>query len=208
MKLILTDIDEAVLKYHEALEKWVRKNPDILDSLSILMPDERNHLSLKQSMMTWLRTDEKRIDVLVGIFAKTEEFRDIKPGWDSETYIPKLHEEGYKFVAITAAGTDSLVKESRIHNLEKYFPRMFTAVHCISHYESKEDYLKLYQPAWWVEDRIDNGLLGRRHGHKVWIISNETNKGPLPCGMKRTHTWRNIYECLTDRECEILGWMC
>lgn len=208
LKLILTDIDECVLRYHETFESWVRKNPRLLDILAIPMPKASSHLHLKQDMEEWFGITHDRVSILIDIFSRSEQFRDIPPGWESETYIPRLHGMGYQFIAITSAGGSDIVKESRTRNIEKYFPKMFLAVHCLPWTESKEDILKIYRKSWWVEDRVHNAELGLKYCHKPFIITNTHNLGDLPQGIKRAKSWKQIYECVTSDECNLLGWMC
>lgn len=207
-KLILTDIDECVVRYHESFEIWVRNNPVLLRRLGVWMPPENSHLHLKQDMEEWLEVDNSKVSILIDLFARSESFRNIPPGWESDIYIPLLSERGFKFVAITSAGSSSIIKESRIQNLETYFPDMFTAVHCIDWEDSKENYLKLYQPTWWIEDRIPNAEMGLKYCHKPFIIDNTHNHGKLPEGMKRVTSWKGIYECITNDDCNLMGWMC
>lgn len=206
--LILTDIDECCIKYHESFESWLRENPILLERLDVQMPPDDSHLHLKQDMEEWLDIDCGKISVLIELFSKSEQFRNIPPGWESETFIPLLQDRGYKFIAITSAGSSSIVKESRISNLERYFPGAFSTVHCIDWVDSKENYLKWYRPTWWVEDRIENAELGLKYCHKPFIINNVHNQGTLPEGIKRVSSWRNIYDCITDDGCNLMGWMC
>lgn len=208
LKLILTDIDECVLQYHESFELWIRNNPDLLKEFNIEVPEPNSHLTLKQDMITWLQADRGVVNILVDLFARTEGFRNLSPGWESDIYIPLLYNMGYKFIAITSAGKGSVIKENRTQNLETYFPNMFTSIHCIEWEDSKENYLKLYKPAWWVEDRISNAKMGIPYCHRPFLINNSYNQGNIPAGIKRVSSWKSIFECITNDNCNLLGWMC
>lgn len=207
MEFIITDIDECVLSYHDSFERWIRNNPSIITRMGIYFPKETDHLSLKHCIENWLECSTSQASILIEIFSSTDEFRNLPPSWESDIYIPKLYDLGYKFIAITSAGKSQSVRESRMINLERYFPNMFIACHCIDWSVEKKEYLSLYRPTWWVEDRIPNALMGKELGFKTFLVDNPHNQDNLPCGIKRVKSWKEIYQCITEPSC-VLGWMC
>ena len=124
-------------------------------------------------------------------------FRDARSG------VARLYEEGYKFVAITAMGTDPFSRDARMINLEREFGYgVFEDVICTDMYDpdSKRDALAKYggYGRYWIEDKPANAVLGTEYGYKSVLMSHLHNEefDESEHGIKRVSGWSDICDLI------------
>lgn len=185
MSLILTDIDHVILNHADAFQNW------LIDYKSNRYKDRnwRNYPNIEDFMET---TTDKVNEVILE-FNRSKYFKDLKPEYKSEEYIPMLKNEGYSFIGITACGTDEKVKENRYINMEKYFPGIFDEIFYVDDPKDKLYYLSKYEESIWVEDSEDNALLGDGCGHRTYLMDQPYNICFSSKNIKRVYSWEDIY---------------
>ncbi len=185
-KIILTDIDDTVLKFAEGFEAWAIK---------------KKHLRLKEGMtvrgqgsiMGPFGLSREETDELVIEFSE-ENFYCLQPEPDALQVIPQLYAMGYQFVGISSCiNTYSAVADRR-DNLTRVFGIPWLDVHCVGLLQSKKAILERYEPAIWVEDNAHHALVGARLGHKTYLLDRPYNDGVLPIeeNLKKAISWEDV----------------
>lgn len=201
--LILTDVDEVLLDWTTSFESWYRNSAP---NFGGTVPT--NNLKSAHDIEDWLSCDIQVTRKLISQFNLNRKyFRDIQAYPEAIRYVNLMHKDGYKFVAITACGTDKWTREFRAENLEKYFPGVFDTIHCVDVGQSKLDYLSRYQPSWWVDDKVSHAEDGGKIGHKAFLVEQPYNVGVALKYSKRVKNWQDIYDCIVDEDCYRPGWM-
>lgn len=103
----------------------------------------------------------------------SEKFETLKPMLYSKKYLPKIKDMGFEISVISAAGNHPNVYKRRKHNLITEFGDIFKDIICCD--GDKESHLKLYEPSYWVEDKLSNAILGHKLNHKTFIIRHSYN---------------------------------
>jgi hypothetical protein len=67
--------------------------------------------------------------------------------------------------------------------------------------------LELYKPTWWVEDKMYHARDGAYLSHKAFLINYTHNKDEYNEKVKRVNGWKDIYDCVTNTECSLPGWI-
>lgn len=184
-RLILTDVDDTCLDFANAFERYaLTRGWQITGRL-------RDMYSLE----TFFGIDR---DAAV---ARLHEFiRDEGHAQPAEpcarTVIPRLYEDGYEFVAITACGLDPVFRARRVRNLEAEFGFRFDDVHVVDLKAEKTPILSLYPEAIWVEDHYGHACAGADLGHKTFLIDRPYNRAPEHPGVIRVRDWHHIAEFL------------
>lgn len=190
-KVVLTDVDEVLFDWATPFENWVRET----------FPQYRDvsgHIQDHWHVEAWLGCELVESRNMVRQFNSNPDFwRSFKPLPGVVGAVNQLHEDGYKFVAITACATDRDTWEGRWHNLNEVFGfGVFDALHCVGLAESKRSHLARYQPTYWVEDKTRHAVDGAEVGHKSFLINyrhNERDGQNIP-GVTRVDDWGDIYE--------------
>ena len=182
-KIIITDIDECVLNWHEGFDAYV-KSKNIPHTGSI-------HEC--KTLEEWLDIPEDEAYDLIVSFNHTEAFGKLSPGYESEETLRILKNHGYKFYGLTSCGSEDYIKSRRRENIEKYFPGIFEEIVCIPLEISKRQELKnLPHNAIWVEDKFSNSELGLEFGHICYLINHEHNEDFHNDDIIRVDGWKNI----------------
>ena len=186
MSLILTDIDHVVLSHADSFKDWLIKYKN---KSFEKCGDWRDHNNFEE----WLDIDHEKGMMLVNSFNRSKYFADLKPICKSETVIPRLHSEGFKFIAITACGNSEEIYNGRKENLQKYFPDIFEDLICVNRCSDKKYYLEQYDQAIWVEDSYNNAVLGRDCNHQTFLMDYYFNrdKGCMK-NITRVSDWEEI----------------
>lgn len=111
-------------------------------------------------------------------FWTSDTFYNLKGMTCALNVLPRLYSAGYRFVAITACLIDDAVRARRKANLEHVFGIPWEDVHC-THGISKGVYLQQYEPSVWVEDHLNNCIIGAELGHRAFLINKEYNQTNL-----------------------------
>lgn len=189
MKTILTDIDHVVLVHGDAFVDWLSK----YKCQKFKDVNWRNYKNFED----FLNTDSDLAYKIVNEFNTSKFFGELKPGYKSEEVIPKLYNNGYKFVAITACGDSDKIADLRRKNLETYFPGIFRDLICVNRSSDKRKYLESYDSSIWVEDTYSNAIMGYECGHTSFLIDHYHNQD---CGddehIIRVNDWEDIEKYL------------
>ena len=169
-KVILTDVDGVLL--------------DLPTQMSLFLKEEKNIIVTAEDWKKsyWLHDiiggdwdSDKKLFIE---FTHSEYFKNLPAKECALKVIEDLKSEGWKFVAITAAGQDcqtqnlELVHRNRLDNLENHFGDVFTDLHITHYNQCKSVKLKDFQESWWVEDSVKNANIGHDHGHKAVIMNS------------------------------------
>jgi len=136
-KIILTDIDEVLLKWLPTFKNFIKSH------YNIDYPED-NHVG----------------DVLgedgfkyVHEFNHTSKhFANLHAYSDALSILPKLHNEGWKIVGVTACGTEDDVIAMRKTNLYAVFGHIFDDILTVNYTDSKLIHLNRYDTTWYIDD--------------------------------------------------------
>ncbi len=197
-KLILTDIDDTILKFADAFQDWAVRHKGYTLNQSI-----RDGGSIQEA----IGCHRDHVDELVIEFSTNPEFFGaIPPEEDALAVIPTLHAMGYQFAAISSCVDGPAVTASRRKNLEEVFGIPWVDVHCTGLLKPKVDYLSKFAPTWWVEDNAGHALAGAALGHKSYLLDRpynalDTNSLPdLPGEVNRVGSWHDVFEAIVRSE--------
>lgn len=199
-KLILTDVDEVLLEWGPAFERWVVGTNRFNINGEVHLRDAYN-------IEEWLGIPHSTTRALIAEFnSLPEQFSNLQPYADATRWVPELKRKGYDFVAITACADDSWTHDTRRANLEQHFPAIFDTIHCVGLGKSKVKFLERYKPTWWVDDKPSHCEDGTKLGHKSFMITRSYNVNDNRVGVKRVAGWDDIYRCIVDDGCDYPGW--
>lgn len=201
--LILTDVDDVLLRWGDSFESWVRKNQKFLN---LTVPKRK--LDSSFNIESWLDCSLEMTHWLISEFNNNREFfQDIPPYEDALKYVNQLRKEGFKFIAITACDKNTWTHDARRHNLNKHFPGVFEAIHCVGLANPKREVLSWYRPAWYIEDSTKHAIAAFEVGHKAFLITRTHNMQDNPRGVKRVVDWAEIYDCIRTPNCFEYNWI-
>lgn len=185
-KTILTDIDHVVLHHATYFQEWLTNN--------YCTSYENKNWDEFKNFEEWLGMDTPEANDIIFKFNSSESFSELYPEKDSLVVIPMLKNLGYNFVGITACGDHKNIKKYRDINIEKYFPNIFDEIFYVNNPDDKLDILSSFKPSYWVEDHINNVLLGKGCGHKTFLMDQPYNKNyNLEEGITRVYSWADIF---------------
>ncbi len=198
-KIILTDVDDSVLSYAETLQTY-------LEARGIRFTGELRDVHTF-SEVTDL-TDEQGSELITKFALDDQHFANLPPEPCAAEVIPMLHRQGWEFVAISACGTDPRVYEMRVRNLEKAFGFPWKALHTVEFWESKREYLRQYDRAYWVEDNRRHAIEGGSLGHRAFLLDRLHNACPERPDPRfiRVDTWWDILSQIQRDEIEPPLW--
>lgn len=194
MKVILTDIDDTVLKFAHAFEAWA-----VAEKGYTLQQSIRHGGTIEQT----LGCSRDDVDSLVIEFSTNPtHFGVIPPEDDALAVIPVLHNMGYQFVAISSCVDGPAVTECRRQNLEAAFGFEWLDVHCVGLLAPKNNALGQYDQSWWVEDNAKNALLGDSLGHRSFLLDRPYNRGIIdtPNSINFVNSWHDVFETIVRSE--------
>lgn len=185
MELILTDIDDTILKFGDGFQDWaeakgLKSSARLVDSLSI---------------QECFNISRETTDDLIIEYSLSDHFRKLQPEPCALTALPILNAMGYEFVAISSCVDGPVVTEHRIHNIEEVFGFSFRAVHLTGLLKPKVNILKSYDPSYWVEDNAGHAMVGADLGHTTFLLNRTYNRG-IDAGPKvrRANDWMAVLE--------------
>ena len=189
MKTFLTDIDGVVLNWLDSFYDYLETYHGVVATTR--KPDDFYAVGATVGL------SEDEIFKHVTVFNDTcPDFCDLKPYPHALKNIQMLKDRGHKFVAITSASAAIKRRIARRDNLDRYFPGVFSDVHCLALREDKSEYLEAYPNSFWVEDLLSNAAKGVDAGHTTFLISHPYNRGKVPAGYKkhitRVRGWGHI----------------
>ena len=193
-KLILIDIDGTVLDWKNgfvqflALEKVIEKD------------------TTKYKVHEWFQgldgqpiTEEKG-KFLIEYFNRSAWIAFLDPLRDSVEVVKALKEKGYTFEAITSLHTDKPAQALRKMNLDETFGEgTISKITFLPTGADKTEALKEYEGsgAWWIEDKVENAIVGKNLGLKSIIVEHEYNKDVYTNDIPTAKFWSTIYKLIT-----------
>lgn len=185
-KLILTDVDDTVLKFADHFQAYV-------ESRGIPTYGE---LRTVYSLEPFLRMDREETRKLLREYSHdTEGYQP--PEECAAEVLPELYKAGYRFVAITACGLDPLFRLKRKRHLEEVFGFRWEDVHVVDLLTTKVPILREFSPSVWVEDSWHHAVDGAGLGHTSYVVSRPYNEVTAQHPeIKRVADWREIRDDL------------
>ena len=162
MKVFLTDIDGVVLNWGSALEWYLASEHNI---------KPKNRLENFDDAIDWLEMDKTEFSFYLEKFHRSEYFKHVPVFSDAEKVMFKMKDEGWNFIAITAAGKSNKIYENRIFNLNKVLPNVFKGMLSINPRDSKLESLQQFKETYWVDDSVKHVVSGNEAGHKSFLMS-------------------------------------
>jgi|ERR1700691_520457 len=185
MKLILTDIDEVILKWQDSFYVWFLKNK--IKNNNII-----TKLGIRPDFDQWIDIYPDNFNDTIITFNKSESFGKLIPYDSALVELPILKNLGYKFIGITACGVDVTTKTLRRNNLEYYFPGIFEEIHFSDINKDKDTFLKMYPFSWWIDDRPKHLDIGYNFGHNCLLYSQNYNLSCQDSRFTRVNDWHQI----------------
>lgn len=184
--LILTDVDDTCLKFADPFQDWLKNTKGMAGHSRLLH---------SYDVGKWLGIPEPQAADLIVEYLGSGHILDQPPEPCALEVIPRLHEQGYEFVAITACGTNPDFAQKRRKRLEEVFGFRWQNVHCVELGGNKDAYLRFYSPTIWVEDNWKHALNGQEIGHRSFILTRGYNEHLDHPEITRVIDWHEI-ECM------------
>lgn len=189
-KVILTDVDDALLDWSSPFIQWVRDNAARWTPVCENLRDCEN-------IETWLNCNYAETRELIAEFnGHPDIWPSFKPLPGAQAAVERLVEAGYKFVAITACDADTWSYEQRFNNLRTAFGGAFDTLHCVGLGGSKNEYLARYKPTYWVEDNWSHAVHGAELGHKTFLMDYKHSRHQSDSRITRVNNWNEIADSI------------
>ena len=185
-RVILTDIDGVVLNWGTAFNDWM-----------VSRGHQQKGGSASYDVAETYDIPKGQAKMLVRMFNESAQVGFLPPLRDAICYMKKLHEEhGYVFHAITSLSSDPNAQKLRIMNLENLFGKtLFEKYIILGCGDDKDEALEPYRDPGliWVEDKVENAVLGTEMGLDSILIEHDHNRNSLP-SCRYSSSWKNIYQ--------------
>ena len=189
-RLILTDIDETVLKYAEPFQVWCEETG---------RPTYGNLREGNVNVQTMLGCDWPTAVEIMTLHLEEGHLDRQPPEPDALAALPGLHAAGYRFVGITACGGPLAFQKARKRLLEDTFGFEWQALHVVDLGASKDALLNAYDPAIWVEDHPGHAQRGAALGHRSYLLDRPYNRALTDPAVIRVTGWGEIAADLLGR---------
>lgn len=137
----------------------------------------------------------EEVEHLIQNFNESAMIGFLPPLRDAIEYITKLADEGWQFICITSVSKDPYAIKLRTMNLNKLFgPGVFADIICLDTGADKTKELEKFKDSgyFWVEDKVENALIGKSLGMKPLVMEHGFNMNDDRC--PRVKNWKEIYE--------------
>ena len=189
-KVILTDVDGVLLDWVHSFTQWMERH----GYAQVANGESEYDIGTRFN----LEFEEK--ERLVRMFNESAWIRKLPPLRDAIKYVRKLHEEhGYIFRVISSLSTDPYAGHLRTKNLiEMFGPTVFESYVYVDTGADKDEALEPYRNTgcWWIEDKVENAVLGRTLGLDSILVNHPFNKDQFVGDMPRCDNWKEIYETI------------
>jgi uncharacterized HAD superfamily protein len=188
--VILTDVDGVLLNWEYAFDTWMQTHGHSRVEGGQFKYDigKRYNISYEQGRQ------------LIKYFNESAAIGFLPPLRDAMHYVKKLHEEhGFVFHAITSLSLDKNAIHLREMNLKKLFgDTAFEKIVCLDTGADKDDVLLPYKDTglFWVEDKIDNCLVGTNLGLRSLLMEHGHNMDFEHREIPRVKNWREVYDII------------
>ena len=188
-KIILTDADGVLLDWEYAFNIWMKQHGFTLQE------------PLKYNIGKRYGIDMEQGKKLIKVFNESAAIGFLPALRDAMYYVKRLHEEhGYVFHCITSLSKDENAQELRRMNLRKLFGNtVFDRFVFLDTGADKDEVLAEYKGSGciWVEDKIDNALVGANLGLRSYLIEHGHNMDHKNTKYRIVKNWKEIYELVT-----------
>lgn len=194
-KLILTDVDGVLLAWEDHFHAYMQS---------------QGHVRAYEHVTYWQETHYPELTIeearrAVFNFNTSAWMMAIPAFRDARSGVARLVEQGYRFHAITAMGTDPMAKKLRWINLEQTFGKdVFVELTTTDSYDpdAKRATLAQYQNSGlpWIEDSTKNALLGHELGLRSILMEHDHNRDLVADHIERVSSWANIYDLLVGSD--------
>lgn len=187
-KIILTDADGVILDWEYAFDVWMQQHGF----------NKVEGGNLKYNIGARYGIDANQGRKLIKMFNESAAIGFLPALRDSMYYVKRLHEEhGYVFHCITSLSTDENAQELRRMNLRKLFGQTaFEKFIFLDTGADKDQVLEQYRNSdlWWIEDKIDNAVVGHNLGLKSLLMEHGHNMDFEHPEIARVTSWKEVYE--------------
>lgn len=189
-KIILTDIDGVWLDWEQGFTDYLEKYYKI----------KRVDTSKYTAHLRW-QGDEEQLRQLTWHFNMSAWTRYLKPFRDAQTVVPKLAQEGWKFIGITSMHEDQYSHRLREQNLKDLFGDVFEKVIVLHTGQDKGEALLPWKDSgyYWIEDKIKNVKLGVQMGLNTIMIRHEYNASYDNPKVTKVDNWQQIHYYINKR---------
>jgi FMN phosphatase YigB (HAD superfamily) len=188
-KIILTDADGVLLDWEYAFNVWMEQHGFTLQE------------PLKYNIGKRYGIDMEQGKKLIKVFNESAAIGFLPALRDAMYYVKRLHEEhGYVFHCITSLSKDENAQELRKMNLRKLFgDTAFDRFVFLDTGADKDEVLAEYKGSGciWVEDKVDNALVGANLGVRSYLIEHGQNMDHKSTKYRIVKNWKEIYELVT-----------
>lgn len=166
-KIILTDYDGCLVNWNKQFSKFMEEKgyPAVMSGL--------NHYDISHRHNV---TDEQARN-FVREFNQSEHICNLEPLADVLDHLPKLVNNGFRFVVITSLSSKNSARENRLKNMKSIFGDIFDDLICLEQGSRKYDALSKWKNTglYWIEDHFDNAMQGHELGLNSILLNYPFN---------------------------------
>jgi FMN phosphatase YigB (HAD superfamily) len=181
--VILTDCDGVLLNWESHFHNWMVARGYNKVKNDIYHINEQYNISRQESKQLVKEFNNS------GWIGWCPALRDARSG------VAKLYENGCRLVCITSLSLDPYAKELRWQNLHALFGKdPIIELVCLDTGADKDEALAPYQNTglWWIEDKIENAVLGADLGLNTIIVNHSYNQELHDSRIRKADTWEEI----------------
>lgn len=186
--VIVVDVDGVLLYWEHGFHMWMVSNGYKNPSNKFYNIEDR------------YKIEEKEADTLIKSFNESAAMSRLPPMKDAMKYVKKLHEEhGFVLHCITAISNTRDMYNARLENLENLFGKtVVERLTLCGASENKPKFLEEYvdSECFWVEDLMENAIMGLKYGMKPLLIDHHYNKEHHNADVQRVNNWKEIYDII------------
>jgi hypothetical protein len=186
MPTILTDVDEVLLKWKPTFDRFLE------DQHGIKVPENYRNKRVDE----WL--GEKTWDYVNQFNGDPTHFSCLPAYEDAALWVPRLHQEGWTLIAITAAGRNDAAFQMRQANLKSQFGDIFDDLHHVDYEEGKDCWLEKYHPTWWIDDSWTHILTGLKYNHNCIHMVRYWDSEHFNENVARAGSWEDVYRIVNQ----------
>lgn len=195
-KIILTDCDGVLLDWFNTFDQYMSDK-----GLPMIPGTEDSYVLAQRHGISDLEAFK-----LAKEFNSSNKISDLAPLGDSQKYVKKLKNQGFRFVAITSLSEHPRAYSFRKKNLKKLFGDAIQTLICLDTGAPKLETLRHWEGSglYWIEDYIKNALDGSDLGLRSVLVSAPYNglsdavANRIYAKVSRTTPWEEIYELVRE----------
>ncbi len=193
MNTILVDCDGVLLNWRDPFDAWMMREHGVYAMGDVRLYDQafRYEMSREEIMPYILQ------------FNSSANIGFLPPLYDSVKYVKKLHEEcGCKFLVISSLSMNPHAQTLRTMNLKNIFgEQVFEEFVYLDTGADKDEvlskYSDWYQDHYWIEDKVQNAILGKELGLQSLLMKHPHIKMEDPGEIPLMSNWKDVYETIS-----------